>query len=108
MGLSVLPDFTVTKDLFDKGLSLDKRNNPHHAATLRAFQWVNLVDTLNERRPRHATFATVCSIQLRYSGQRRHNRLFCLLCHPPFLVRIPTVITNLMFTFVGDMLRNFG
>jgi hypothetical protein len=35
MRLSFLPDFTVTKDFFDKNLFLDKRDNSHFAAALR-------------------------------------------------------------------------
>jgi hypothetical protein len=93
MRLSFLPDFTMTKDFFDKGLFLDKRNYSHLATALWTFQRVNtsagsvhrFVNALDERRPRHATFTTVCSIRFRHSGQRRHNRLFCLLCHPTLL-----------------------
>ena len=108
MRLSFLPDFTVTKDFFDKGLFLNKRNDLHLATALWTFQRIDFINALDERRPRHATFTTICSIRLRHSGQCRHNRLFCLLCHPPFFVRILPVIANLVFAFVGNMLRNFG
>jgi hypothetical protein len=55
----LLPDFTVTKDFFDKNLSLDKRDDSHSSSALWTFEWVYFENTLDERRPRHATFATV-------------------------------------------------
>jgi len=127
----IVPKLAVTENLLNDHLFLNKRNDLHLATAVRSwdnmqsysrllieayirlysrwtFQRIDFINALDERRPRHATFTTICSIRLRHSGQCRHNRLFCLLCHPPFFVRILPVIANLVFTFVGNMLRNFG
>jgi hypothetical protein len=47
MRLAVSPDFAMTKDFFNKGLFLDKRDNSHFAAALRTFQRINFINALD-------------------------------------------------------------
>ena len=103
MRLSFLPQIAVSENLFDNLFFLDKSYDPHFAAALRTLQRIDLIDQLNQCRPRQSAFPPKDCVRLRHSGQCGCNRLFCLLCHPPFLIRIPAVKMNLMFPFIGTL-----